>query len=380
MGDGFKNIKRVDSPWSVMKECDLAIFPDIGFADMQAHIADDLRIPVWGARKADTLESNRGKFLKAIEGLGMPVPHYEAIKGIANLRSHLRDKEDKFIKISKWRGEAETFHWRDWAHDEATLDFMAHKLGPWRRHLTFYVLDPIDTDIEGGMDTYCIDGKIPDKCINGFEAKDKAYLCTVTDREGVPEGIRHVTEEFVKLLVPYGYRSLLSTEIRVSGNDNYFIDLTARAGSPPSQCQSELFGNLGDIIWMGANGECIEPKETAKFGVQALIIWKGDKSCWREVSIPEEIFQWVKVPNACLLDGMVCQPPDEDGAFGWLVSTGDTIKETIDTLKEYAGELPDGLSVDLSALGDLLGEAHKAEEEGMEFTSQEVPEPESVIQ
>ena len=142
----------------------------------------------------------------------------------------------------------------------------------------------------------------------------------------------------------------------------------------------ELFGNLGEIIWQGANGNCIEPDPTAKFGVQTVITWKGDKSCWRAAEIPASIEQWVKVNNACMIDGRIVQPPDDDPSFGWLVAIGDTIEEAIDTLKEHAVDLPDGLSVDVTSLAELLTEVHAAEAQDMPFTEQTVPKPSTVIE
>jgi hypothetical protein len=380
LGDGYDRLIRIESPWEVKNRCDLFVFPDIGFSAMQQELVAQ-GLPVWGGRDADSLEKNRGKFLRTIAEMEMPVPPYERVVGLTNLRLCLRELEDKWIKISRWRGDVETFHWRDWRQDEATLDDYAYNLGPAKELITFYVIDPIDTDIEDGVDTYCIDGRLPKLCFHGMEAKDKAFLGTMSKMDDLPENIQQVTEAFAVVLRDYGYRQFFSTEVRVDGEDSYFIDPTLRAGSPPSQVQTELFGNLADIIWSGANGELVEPEPTATFGAQVRICAKDSRTTWFTVEFDDDIKDAVKCRNCCEIDGRTCFPPDYFGNkdIGWLVATGNTIAETIDTLKELAGELPDGIECDINSLADLLKEVQSAEEQGMEFTDQPVPEPAEVL-
>lgn len=380
IGDGFENIERIESPWDVRVHCDLFMFPDIGFSGMQKELVTQ-GFQVWGGRDADSLEKNRGKFLKTVADLGLPVPKYERIKGLTNLKLFLADKEDKWIKISRWRGDVETFHWGSWEDDEAELDDYAYHLGPAKELITFYVIDPVDTDIEDGVDTYCIDGELPQTCLHAMECKDKALIGTMVPISAIPENIRHISEAFAGVLKPYGYRQFFSTEVRVDGEDCYFIDPTLRAGSPPSQLQTELFGNLADIVWHGANGHCIEPEPTAKFGVQAMLTTKDPRNAWFSARFEPGLSPHVKCRSCCEIDGRLCFPPDPFGNrdLGWLVATGDTIAESIDKLKEVAGELPDGVDCDTNSLADLLREIESAEEQGMEFTDQTVPKPEEVL-
>jgi len=379
IGDGFENLEMVEDLWDVKDMVDVFVFPDIGYSGLQMELASQ-GFPVFGSRRADELETNRGKFLKTIEYLEMPCPKYVKKQGITALKEFLLDKSDKYIKVSKWRGDCETWHYRDWEHDESTLDFLAFKLGPARELLTFYVIDPIDTDIEDGVDTICIDGKLPKTCLHGMEAKDKAFLGTMVPFDSIAENIRKVSEQFAPVLGQYGYRNFFSTEIRVSGNDSYFIDPTCRAGSPPHQMQTELIANYAEVICGGANGELVDPEPSAEFGAQILIKSKTDKQMWSEVHIHKELKQWIKCSNACEIEGKLCRPPDDDCDMGWLVAVGDTIEDVINKLKEYSSQLPDGLSADPTSLADLLMEAHTADKQGMPLTDKEVPEPSTVIE
>jgi len=319
-------------------------------------------------------------FLKTIAELGLPVPKYGAFEGLTELRKFLKTRTDKWIKASKYRGDVETFHWRDWAHDEGTLDYLAFKLGPMKEKIRFYALDPINTTIEDGIDQICIDGRLANICLHAMEAKDKSLIGTVVPFKDIDERVRYISEEFSPILAKHGYRNLFSTEVRIDGDDSYFIDPTLRAGSPPSQVQGELYSNLGEIIWAGANGEIVEPVPVAEFGGQVLIKAKDDPEQWTTAEIPKKLRQWVKIGSASEIDGRICCPPDgRSKDIGWLVAVGETIEEVIETLKERAKELPSGFSADCESLAELLIEIHAAHDEGMTFTEGEVPDPTSVL-
>lgn len=379
IGDGFENLERVPDIWGIKKKCDLFVFPDVGFSGLQRELVSQ-GYPVWGHHGSDELETKRGLFLEQLEEVGMLVPKYQVVTGITALKEHLRNEEDKWVKMSKWRGDWETFHWRDWKHDEAALDGYAYRFGPAKELMKFYVFDAIETDIEDGIDTYCIDGQFPKTVMHGIECKDRSYLCSVQAMEDIDERVRIVPEKFGPVLGSYGYRGFFSCEVRIKDENSYFIDPTCRAASPPSQVMTELFENLGEIIWEGANGNLVEPEPTAQFGVQALIRADRDPDEWEVLDVPNEIRQWLKCGFACEIDGRICIPPHVlGGMIGWLTATGDTMEDAIDNLKAYAKELPDGLDCDVDSLAKLLQQADEAAEQGITFTSQEIPKPEVVL-
>lgn len=379
IGDGYPDIQWVESPFDV-KDADLFVFPDIGLASWQESLVSHGK-PVWGCRHADGLESRRGLFLKTLKESGLEVPKYQVASGLSELRRILKDDTDKYIKVSTYRGDFETFHFRSMDQDLGTLDQWAVTLGPLQEHFKFFVLDPIESNIEDGCDTWCIDGVWPEEVIHAMECKDKALLATFCKFNELPDPVRQVNEKMGPVLKRYGYRGLFSTEVRITEDGKgYFIDPTCRAASPVSQVQCDLIGNLGEIVWNGANGKCINPEPTARFGVQA--IFKVCRENWEVIDVPPEIEQHVKVSFSCLIDGKICVPPDPNGVeeIGWLTATGNSIKESIDNLKEYQEQMPDGLCVQSDSLAELLTEAHTAQEHGMKFTNQKIPEPSSVVQ
>lgn len=383
IGDGFDEIDRVESEWDDFEDVDGWVFPDIGFCGMQQELLRRNK-PVWGAVTGDRLEISRAAFLKALRDLGLPVSKHVVIPGMTKLKEHLRDKEDKWIKISRFRGDFETMHWRSWEDDANRLDYFAVKFGPLRDRINFYVFDPIETKIEDGTDLWCIDGLHPQVVIHGMEAKDKGFIGTWQKYADLPEELRTVTDPFLQLLGEHGYRSFFSTEVRITQEgESYFIDPTCRAGSPPSQMMTEMIGNYGEVIWGGANGICVEPEPAARFGVQAPICVGGSRHEWSGLEINPDLERWAKCPNVLAMDGRWWSPPDPDAdghEIGWLVGIGDRLGEAIRHLQHNINSLPDGATCEYFALADLIREIEKAEESGMEFTPQPVPPPEIVVQ
>jgi predicted RNase H-like HicB family nuclease len=380
IGGGFSDIERIDDFWPIKTEVDFWVFPDVGFSGLQAELKSQ-GCKVWGAGAGDALEIFRGNFLKTLASTNLQVPPYTVIKGMENLRVFLKDKTDKWIKISRWRGDWETMHWRDWPQDEQTLVFKANQIGPVADDITYYVFDPIETEIEDGSDAYFCGGTFPSRVIHGMEAKDKAFLGTFCDFNDLPKPVLDTNEAMAAILKEYGYNGFFSTEVRIKTPDDfYFTDPTCRAGSPPSQVMTEMLQNYSEIIQSGAHGECIEPVEASQFGMQLLVKIKRSPAQWGNIIIPDELDQWFK-PSLCMKtkSGVIAFPPDEENVAGWIVAIGDTIEETLDTLKQWLELLPDGLESDIAPMAALLEEVKTAEEQNMEFTDQPVPEPTEVM-
>lgn len=381
IGDGFGDIELAESFLSDLEDVDCFVFPDIGFADYQEHLVS-LGKPVWGSRRGDSLELSRGKFLKTLEKLGLTVPPYEKVTGITNLAIFLEDKKDRWIKVSKFRGDWETFHWRSGEEDGNVLDYYAMRFGPFREQISFYVFEPIDAEIEDGCDSWCVDGVFPEVVVHGMEAKDKAFIGTFQRYDDLPEEVRHINDAFGKVLDPYGYRNFFSSEVRITkDNECFFIDPTCRAGSPPSQVMTEMIANYAEVIWHGANGVLLNPESAARFGVQALCKTNRDKECWTYLKLKGDMDRWLKSSDALGHEGMIALPPGDNatGCEDWLTGIGDTLAEAIKHLQHNVKQLPDGCSCDCLSLAEILQEIESAEEAGMEFTDQPVPAPETLL-
>lgn len=379
LGDGYIEIERCDDPWRVKDEVDFLVAPDVQHAGIQLEFEKQGK-PVWGSRNADSIELNRHKFLKILERSGLDVPTQETVVGIIALRSFLEDKENKFIKISKWRGDMETHHWRNWKLDRYWLDALSVKLGPMGELIRFLVFDDIDTDLEIGGDTYGVDGQWPSLMLHGIEWKDKSYFSAVTKRESMPWQIQEVLEAFGKVLAPYRYRNEWSMEIRVKDEKAFFIDPTCRGGLPSTASQITLWSNFPEIIYAGAHGELVEPEPAGQFSIEVILKSKGEKDEWRIVDMPKELRPWAKLTACCSIDGLDCFPPDDTGdAIGWLVAIGNTPRETLETIKGYVALLPPGVTAEVETVANIIEEIESAEEKGIEFTGKPMPSPAEVL-
>lgn len=381
IGDGYETIEKVLDIWEIKNECDLFCFPDIQHAGIQLEL-ESQGFPVWGSKAADSLEINRRKFLRVLGQVGLEVPPHAIVFGITALRDHLRGVEDKYIKISRWRGDLETTHWRNWREDENLLDVWAVKFGGMREEIPFLVFDALPTDIEIGSDTYCVNGEWPSHMLNGIENKDKSYFGVVTPFDEMPQHVTDVLKAFGPVLGSYRYTNQFSTEIRVVDDTPYFIDPTCRAGLPSTPSQMMLWENLADIIWHGANGEIIDPVFSDKFSMEVAITADPDENAWITVELPESIRPYAKLARAAIVDGCHTLPPEprHGDIVGWLVATGQTPIETLEKLKSYAEELPDGICASVDSLAHVIKEVDSAEEQGVPVTTAKMPKASDVIE
>lgn len=382
LGDGFADIERCNDIWKIKDSVDCWVFPDIQHSGLQLEI-EAQGFPVWGAREGDQQELNRELFLKTLKRVGLEVPEHTVVQGLENLRVFLKEKEDCYLKISLYRGSMETWHWRSWKLDKEYLDMLGLRFGPAGDHIRFLVFPNIDTPLEIGGDTYCIDGHWPALMLHGVEWKDEAYFASVMPRGEMPEQLQEVMEAFSPVLGQHRYRSQWSMECRVEvegDKRSFFIDPTCRGGLPSTGSQLELWKNWAEIVWYGSQGILIDPEPAGKFSAESILTLKHDKSQWGVTEIPKELQQWIKLSNCCEIDGRICFPPDDSTAIGWLVAIGDTPEETIATINGYADNLPDGVSANTECLAYVLKEIHEAEAQGIPFTDQKVPEPASVLE
>ena len=229
IGQGIKEIERVDEPWSHLDEADLIVFPDVYEGALQEYLVSQGK-RVWGCRMGCELELDRAKAKEIAIKAGIDIGPYEVIKGLDALREHLKEHDDQHIKVSATRGDFETFHSPTYKKIEPRLDDLEHTLGARKKIIEFIVEEGISPAIEAGYDGYTVDGKYPDGAIIGIEIKDRAYVgCTM--RYGkMPEPVRRVNDGLAPALKKYGYRGFISTEVRCTPDGGaYLVDMTCFA-------------------------------------------------------------------------------------------------------------------------------------------------------
>jgi hypothetical protein len=380
LGDGFEdgwNVERCDDFWEELKDIDLVIVPEIGNSGIQQHLESIGKL-VWGSRQGDNLELKRGLLKKVQREVGLAVPKHKPIIGLDDLRDFLKVQDEVYVKVSRFRGTTETFHHIDYDHSLPLLDHLAVLLGPLQNDFPFMVEWPIETKVELGYDGYCVDGKYPKLGIQGIECKDRGLIASVQSYDELPEEVTEINDAMGPVFAKYRYRNFLSTEIR----EGTMIDITCRAGVPSIESQMELWSNLPEIIVAGAAGEVVDPIPAAKFAVECIIHHSDDEARWRVLEVPEEAKDAVKPYFACYHDGLYCFPPFPHSSeiVASIVVIGDDLAEAIGDLKEMADLLSDQpVTVKIDAISDMLKTIHESEKEGVEFSSEEVPQPEEVI-
>lgn len=383
LGAGHKDVELIEDLWKHKSEIDCFVFPDCRDAGLQLELESQGK-PVWGSKDSVSLETMRGKWIKACEELGLPLPVVHTIKGLTALQVFFDEHPSEvfYVKISRFRGDMETFKAEDPSAIQNKIDVLAMKFGAAKEHITFYVQEPVETDIEGGADSYFVNGQWPSKVILGYEKKGESYFATWKNRSEMPTEIWKPSEAITELLASFNYCNFVSTEVRVKGDQSFLLDPCLRCPSPAGEEQLELYGNFSDIIYRGAMGEMVEPEMTAKFCGEAVIAYCGDRDGWKSVAVPEEVKRWVKL-YACLhQDGTYHFPPAQDPeAIGCVVGLGDTPEEVLDRLKEVREALKSSpVDIKIEPIAALLEEIEEAKDEGIPFSDHPLPEPSEALE
>jgi hypothetical protein len=150
----------------------------------------------------------------------------------------------------------------------------------------------------------------------------------------------------------------------------YWSGNCARQGSPPGELYQELYLNLAEIVWAGANGEVVDPKPIAKYGAELLIhsAW-ADKN-WQPVDFPEKNRRFIKLRNATKIEGRYYIIPQECGLpeIGAAIGYGDTLEKAIEMAKEMAKSVT-GYYIEAypDAMDKAQDEIDKLEEFGINY-------------
>lgn len=367
IGKGLPGIEVVlDIFGPHFEEIDLFIFPDCYYGDIQMHLVS-LGKRVWGARMGEIMELDRIWMKETMKKLGLPVGPYQVVKGMDALREHLKKKKDQYVKISRYRGSFETFNAPDYKFIEPKLDEVEQALGPLKHSVELISEDELPDKFEIGSDMYCIDGQFPTATLAGPEIKDEGFVGIFKKRSEMPEVLTRFDKIMSPMLKEFQYRGFYSTEVRV-GKDKvpYMIDHCSRAASPPNELYQAFYRNLGDIIWQGAGGVCIDPVPVAKFGAEALIHSSWADSHWLPLDIPEEIRPYVKLRNAMFDRGRYYIVPLGVGLpeIGAVIGFGDTMEQAIDMVKEISEQVK-GYYVEIKV--EAFDRAAEAIEKGEEY-------------
>jgi hypothetical protein len=167
--------------------------------------------------------------------LGLPVGHYEIVKGMDALRKYIKAHKNIWIKISTYRGDFETLQAKNYSYIQLKLDEIERELGAVKNEVEFICEDDLDDKVEVGYDGYCINGQFPNETMFGIEVKDLGYVGLMKPYKDLPEPVLNFNNVITPTMKAYGYKNFVSTEVRIGrdqiGFMNYFC---GRTGSPPN--------------------------------------------------------------------------------------------------------------------------------------------------
>lgn len=369
VGSGLPNVIRAERFYDIKDRCDFFCFPDIGDGDLQEDLKREGR-QVYGSGKTDAVEIKRTLFNSIKNGLGMnKIPCVE-FDNIDDLREYLKDKENVFIKIDTFRGNMETMKWVGIKLCEPFLDKLQHELTLIKDgKIRITVEEPISDAIETGTDLICINGRYANKCLYGIERKGEAYLAVFSDYDKLPKPLKDINDQLAPFLESEQYCGSISTEVRIREKDKegFFIDITCRAGNPPSACQMEIIKNIADAMYGASLGIVVPLESDYKYACQLQVYCDSAAHEHLYIDIPEEYKQFVKVKHWA-------KRKTEHGTVDVFVNTGDgvtsvlsvvglgnTIDECIAMAKKIAPTIKAGASLEYNenALYDAKVELEK---------------------
>lgn len=382
VGSGLDGVEWVEDPYvdEIFDTTTLYCYPDI-FYGGERRLVERAGKPVFGSGTGDSLETQRIWFRNLQKELGMPVPESKVIKGWLALTDYLKERNARcFIKTtSKIRGTMETHEFLDWDQDQYWLWNLRLKLGGGSEAAVFLVEEPIESPYETGLDTICIDGAVPETPIQGIEVKGKLMLSSAQLKSPTPRPL----DEALTLLAPElkrrRYRNFLSAEFR----KDMLTDFCARSPNPGLGCEMEMISNIGEMIYHGARGELIAPVFEAQYGIQVAVYHDHDKELWKQFRIDPELRRWFKLMEFCQVGGLyqIIPRPPHGEKIGWFVGIGDTIQEAADHVQDVAEQFKHyPFDVKLDALPEAIKQARAMEAEGMEFSDQPIPKPETILE
>ena len=128
LGERLEGVERVNNWEEHFMDVDLIVFPDVGFMYLAEYFRS-LGLRVWAAGFGEKLEVQRWRAKETMKALGLPVGKAELVTGMPALRAYLEENDNVFVKISGFRGVAETFHSPSWKEAEPRVNELWDALG-----------------------------------------------------------------------------------------------------------------------------------------------------------------------------------------------------------------------------------------------------------
>lgn len=318
-GTGIPNVERVDDPISFMLDgkASHVIVPDL-YLNGYETLARRLEIPTWGSNGGNQLELDRWHLKEFLAEHDLPVNFSVKLEGMDNLAAYLKEHDDKYVKISVFRGDRETVHHVNWQKSQYDwFNRLRHRLGKVGETIPFIVEDPIPDALEIGIDTFVRGSEFLSPMALGLEKKGDGYFGWIVDE--IPEQFGPVAQALSGYFAEHDYCNFFSNEMRIRNGEIYMIDATCRIPSPPGGVMMAAIENFPKVILDGKAPDYGDAKYLYE------IILKSDPVAeeWLNVTFPDEFADRYEFRNYCVRDGQVWIIPHDSkyvefgSALGW---------------------------------------------------------------
>lgn len=246
-GTGIENVERIDDPVSFMLsgKASVLIVPDLYLASLEK-LATACEIPVFGCGDGNRIETDRWYFKTLLNNASLPIAYSVEIDGLNALGDYLKEHDNKYVKVSTFRGDLETRRHDTWVGSEQWFHGLKKRLGVVGENMRFVVEDPIPDALEIGLDTFVIDGQFCAPMVLGIEKKDAGYFGWVVD--DVPKAFDPTIAVLAEYFESERYTNFFSLETRIKDGVVYATDATCRVPSPPGGVLMNAVRNLSDVI------------------------------------------------------------------------------------------------------------------------------------
>lgn len=322
---------------------------------------------IFGSGDMAKAEQSRWGLKKILKDIDIKFSRSERIIGTDNLREYLKTNKDKFIKLSTFRGDTESFYAKDAKSVDLKIDEICRDRGPLKDKAEFIIEDTIDSDVEIGGDLIFSKDDYLKPYLYGYEVAKHFYIARCS--EELPKLLKDGFDKLKPVLTKLDYRSCISTEIKVtSKTESYFLDLTTRLANPLCALFNEYILNWREVVIAVGYGKKIRLDIKHKYlGAFFLNSHCGDKN-YIKIDVDEKDTDHIKFVSVCKNNGSYYSVKGTE-KIAVIIAAGNTVQEVIDTIKKYAGKVnADGLEKDsvyaMDQVTDIIKRGHAM---GLEF-------------
>ncbi len=334
-GVGLDGVTRINDPISYLQETppDLVIIPDLYQNDLE-RLARKLGIPCFGPGEGTRLETDRWFLKEFLIENDLPIIPAIQLKGIDALEACLRNPkhEDKWIKVSVFRGDMNTYHHKNWRFSSNWFADLARRLGPIGRDILFIVEDALDDAVELSIEGIWVDGVLLEPFMVGMEIKDAGefgFFCG--HARNLPNQIQDILDIVAGYFAETEYRGFFALEMRMLKDGTAFLnDVAARIPTPPGSVLTASIQNLPEVMAAAGAGEIVTPNiGDAKYLTEIIMKSKVVVRDFLPVFCPEELRESIALFSHCIIDGDYWAIPhtpedDEMETFGSVFCSGET--------------------------------------------------------